>query len=87
MKRGLKVDRQVSIFTLAMRFICSNHCPDEKGTESSQREAMTACLNLSVATIAPMKRGLKGATQHTTATAPDIRLVATIAPMKRGLKE
>ena len=56
MKRGLKA--YTGIETLLIRYISSNLCPDEKGTESR-------CLGrvergMAVATYAPMKRGLKG---------------------------
>ena len=80
MKRGLKDDekRIVSPETLG-----SNHCPDEKGTERYLTLIHILAVN-TVATIAPMKRGLKVtlilALRFST-------LVATIAPMKRGLKD
>ena len=37
--------------------MCSNHCPDEKGTESQKIRQFQSLWF--VATIAPMKRGLK----------------------------
>ena len=39
------------------REVGSNHCPDEKGTESAKLQVQTGTPL--VATIAPMKRGLK----------------------------
>ena len=62
---------------------CSNHCPDEKGTERNSN-VYSPRTYIKVATIAPMKRGLKvciGCYLNCTAA-----IVATIAPMKRGLK-
>ena len=41
------------------REVGSNHCPDEKGTESYSLHREDDRMNF-VATIAPMKRGLKG---------------------------
>ena len=60
----------------------SSECRDEKRTESVLNSWVWLMLLL-VATIAPMKRGLKGtvASHHGV-----LRAVATIAPMKRGLK-
>ena len=47
----------------------SNHCPDEKGTESTGAVCREMAVAM-VATIAPMKRGLKATTiyHHSTAT-------------------
>ena len=42
-----------------LRGVGSNHCPDEKGTESIASQDLMI-LSPYVATIAPMKRGLKG---------------------------
>ena len=56
MKRGLKVKRPV---IPAPTVICSNLCPDEKGTESFGIRFRFSG-RLIVATYAPMKRGLKG---------------------------
>ena len=56
MKRGLKVE--IPINTQPLLILCSNLCPDEKGTESQVLES-NRLLMLSVATFAPMKRGLK----------------------------
>ena len=39
-------------------WVCSNHCPDEKGTERGIFETPYLKRDF-VATIAPMKRGLK----------------------------
>ena len=61
---------------------CSNHCPDEKGTESSWHTRLWPTDG--VATIAPMKRGLK--VRRRLRWAVRNQRVATIAPMKRGLK-
>ena len=55
MKRGLKVHCALAINRFLGR---SNHCPDEKGTESDHR-GITCQECIYVATIAPMKRGLK----------------------------
>ena len=62
--------------------ISSNHCPDEKGTESGYNRHQGVGRQW-VATIAPMKRGLK---VDTTDIRVSVDNVATIAPMKRGLK-
>ena len=56
MKRGLKGTWTVSSSLVSK--CCSNHCPDEKGTESSQFVTRVNYY-LSVATIAAMKSGLK----------------------------
>ena len=56
MKRGLKAR---ILFQMTMPAnISSNHCPDEKGTESEKRCRLLSFL-FGVATIAPTKRGLK----------------------------
>ena len=55
MKRGLK-GLGAWLSSCAVR--CSNHCPDEKGTERHQIRFYR--FSPMVATIAPMKRGLKG---------------------------
>ena len=76
------------MFTICRPIICSNLCPDEKGTES-------ACPTLhwrldrtvEVATYAPMKRGLKVIVSRLIALGSSIYGVATYAPMKRGLKD
>ena len=60
-----------------------NHCPDEKGTESSTPPPMTLALPR-VTTIAPMKRGLKAGEMADMLAI--VWSVTTIAPMKRGLK-
>ena len=62
---------------------CSNHCPDEKGTERAFMDDRDSESTL-VATIAPMKRGLKVANVQ---EGDPVYAVATIAPMKRGLKD
>ena len=56
MKRGLKGSRCAARLCCVR---CYNHCPDEKGTESSSFNRHESCLGV-VTTIAPMKRGLKG---------------------------
>ena len=107
MKRGLKVNGRVPDLTVSEVPSCSNHCPDEKGTESLESPLISFINYLSsnhcpdekgtesdsllkvvspaiiVATIAPMKRGLKG---HDIKCSSRLSRVATIAPMKRGLK-
>ena len=60
----------------------SNHCPDEKGTERIIK-TLKIPFDIAVATIAPMKRGLKVSPLKIKELVGD---VATIAPMKRGLK-
>ena len=79
MKRGLKGR---FITCSGNRCNSSNHCPDEKGTESGAGGSLPDALN-GVATIAPMKRGLKVDSGWRNAKSI---IVATIAPMKRGLK-
>ena len=54
MKRGLKARREGLAFVGSWS---SNRCPDEKGTESHDRGTLQG--GVSVATVAPMKRGLK----------------------------
>ena len=81
MKRGLK---GVLLGVILPISPSSNHCPDEKGTESGVPRSRRFSWRV-VATIAPMKRGLKE-TIDTAITAEIGDQVATIAPMKRGLK-
>ena len=59
MKSGLKVN-PVEIWQHVRQEICSNHCRDEKRTESELRRWQPGELR-SVATIAAMKSGLKAA--------------------------
>ena len=46
------------MLTKAQAALCSNHCPDEKGTESDTSQIRVVGF-YRVATIAPTKRGLK----------------------------
>ena len=53
------------------REVGSNHCPDEKGTERTQSGGCPGfVLRSVVATIAPMKRGLKGSERRGPARLP-----------------
>ena len=83
MKRGLKACSRICNL-LPRLSLSSNHCPDEKGTESISGNRRNPYPFDYVATIAPMKRGLKA---DEIQGALDFYFVATIAPMKRGLKD
>ena len=55
MKRGLKVSGHQLIYRGRRRY---NRYPDEKGTESTERDAVGVRSSF-VTTVTPMKRGLK----------------------------
>ena len=56
MKRGLKVPTENLKIVI---HLSSNRCPDEKGTERIKKAGKVPAFS-EVATVAPMKRGLKG---------------------------
>ena len=85
MKRGLKDEHQAAAL-VRHPTTRSNLCPDEKGTERYTARWRVSRALSSVATYAPMKRGLKDWAPHATRRNPGSHNVATYAPMKRGLK-
>ena len=67
-----------------MRRLCSsNHCPDEKGTESAIQVRSSSCNRRS--NHCPDEKGTESYTYQET-SADESDRVATIAPTKRGLK-